>query len=84
MIILVAWTTKIFLHSEKPVMGLVGHYENGVSFYQALSVPHIASWVVAMLFFGTLLSVTGISIYISKRSAAEISEFGQHRSMWRI
>lgn len=77
MIILVAWTTKIFLHADKPVGGPLG-------FYRALAVPPIPSWFVAILFFGTLLSVLGISIYIAKRSTAEISEFGAHRSLWRI
>src|SRR5438067_3448257 len=77
MIILVAWTTKIFLHADEPISGLVG-------FYHALAVRHIPSWFVAVLFFGTLLSVIGISIYISKQSAAEVGEFGTHRSLWRI
>src|SRR5438094_630743 len=47
MIILVAWTTKIFLHAKEPVTGIVG-------FYHALAVQHIPSWFVAILFFGTL------------------------------
>ena len=84
MIILVAWTTKIFLHADKPITALVGNPKNGMSFYQALAVAHIQSWLVAALFVGTLASVVGISIYIAKKSAAEISEFGSHRSLWRI
>ena len=85
MIVLVAWMTKIVMHSEKPITGLVGRpQDGGMSFYQALAVPHVHSWFVAILFLGTFASVIGISIYISKKSSAEITEFGQHRTLWRI
>lgn len=85
MIILVAWTTKIVIHSDKPITTIIGHSaDGGMSFYQALAVAHIHSWFVAILFLGTFASVIGISIYISKKSAAEVGEFGTHRSLWRI
>jgi hypothetical protein len=54
------------------------------SFYRALRVGHIPSWLVAFILVGTLVSVIGITIYVSKRSSGEISEFGTHRSLWRI
>src|SRR3954447_24431826 len=46
MIILVAWTTKIFLHATMAMNSFS-------SFYQALHVGHIPSWVVAMVFVST-------------------------------
>jgi uncharacterized membrane protein len=76
-LILVAWLTKIFLHATAPITDLV-------SFYRALRIGHIPSWVVAMVFVGTFISVISITIYVSKRSSGEISEFGTHRSLWRI
>ncbi|MEP7071964.1 MAG: DUF2270 domain-containing protein [Verrucomicrobiota bacterium] len=76
-LIMVAWVTKIFLHPAAPITGIVG-------FYHALRVGHIPSWLVATVFVATLTSVIGITIYVSKRSTGEISEFGTHRSLWRI
>ncbi len=46
-LIMVAWVTKIFLHASEPI-DTVG------SFYRALSVGHIRSWLVAFIFGGTL------------------------------
>jgi uncharacterized membrane protein len=76
-LILIAWLTKIFLHATAPITDLI-------SFYRALRIGHIPSWVVAMVFVGTFISVIAITIYVSKRSSGEISEFGTHRSLWRI
>src|SRR5215831_821586 len=76
-LILIAWLTKIFLHATAPINDLV-------SFYHALRIGHIPSWLVAAVFVGTFVSVTSITIYVSKRSSGEISEFGTHRSLWRI
>ena len=76
-LILVAWLTKIFLHATAPITDVV-------SFYRALHIGHIPSWFVAMVFVGTFISVISITIYVSKRSSGEISEFGTHRSLWRI
>jgi uncharacterized membrane protein len=77
-IILVAWVTKIFLHAEPPGIHSWG------TFYRALKVQSIPSWFVAVLFMGTVISVIGIIFYIGKRSTGEISEFGAHRSLWRL
>ncbi len=76
-LILVAWVTKIFLHAPKAM-------EGPLDFYRALRVGHIPSWLVAFVFAGTFAIVIGITIYVSKKSSGEISEFGTHRSLWRI
>ena len=76
-LILVAWITKIFLHAPTAM-------DSPVSFYHALRVGHIPSWLVALVFVGTFVSVISITIYVSKKSSGEISEFGTHRSLWRI
>ena len=76
-LILVAWVTKIFLHAPTAMDSLS-------SFYHALRVGHIPSWLVALVFVSTFVSVIGITIYVSKKSSGEISEFGTHRSHWRI
>src|SRR6266487_3205947 len=76
-LIMVAWVTKIFLHATAPINDIV-------SFYHALRIGHIPSWLVALVFAGTFVSVIAITIYVSKRSSGEISEFGTHRSLWRI
>src|SRR6516225_110596 len=76
-LILVAWLTKVFLHANAPI-------NDFVSFYHALRIGHIPSWLVALVFAGTFISVISIAVYVSKRSSGEISEFGTHRSLWRI
>jgi len=76
-LIMVAWITKIFLHATQPMNGVP-------DFYRALRIGHIPSWLVAFIFVATLLSVIGITVYVSKKSTGEISEFGTHRSLWRI
>ena len=77
-IILVAWVTKIFLHADPKI-------ESFASFYAALRVGEsIPSWFVACIFIGTCVTVIGITVFISRKSSGEISEFGTHRSLWRI
>ena len=78
LIILTAWVTKIFLHAKPPITSFE-------SFYQALAVgTSIPSWLVALIFIGGVTSVIGITIYIAKNTTGEISEFGTHRSLWKI
>jgi uncharacterized membrane protein len=78
MIILAAWVTKIFLHANPPITSFA-------SFYQAMAVgTSIPSWLVAIVFLGTFTSVISITIYIARKTTGEISEFGAHRSLWRI
>lgn len=82
-IILVAWITKIFLHAEPEIDTLWGAGPR--SFYAALHVgSSIPSWLVLVLFLATFVSVVAMSVYISRKSSGEISEFGAHRSLWRI
>jgi uncharacterized membrane protein len=76
-LIMVAWVTKIFLHATVPLTG-------PVAFYRALGIGHIPAWIVACIFIGTFVSVIGITIYVGKKTSGEISEFGAHRSLWRI
>jgi uncharacterized membrane protein len=76
-LILVAWITKIFLHAPKAM-------EGPLDFYRALRVGHIPSWLVAFVMIATFISSIGLAVYVSKKSSGEISEFGTHRSLWRI
>jgi len=77
LLIIIAWIIKIFLHASEPI-------ESFGAFYRALRVGHIAPWFVAVIFAGTLVTVIGIAIYVGKKTSGEISEFGSHRSLWRI
>jgi hypothetical protein len=74
---MVAWVTKIFLHASMTLDGVP-------AFYRALRVGHIPSWLVAFIFVATLASVIGITIYVSKKTTGEVSEFRTHRSLWKI
>lgn len=76
-LIMVAWVTKIFLHAVEPIT-------SGHALYRALRVGHIPAWLVAFVFIATFLSVISITIYVGKKSSGEITEFGTHRSLWRI
>ncbi len=76
-LIVVAWITKLFLHANAAV-------DSFPAFYRALRVGHIPAWFVALIFGGTLISVIGITIYVGKKTTGEISEFGAHRSLWKI
>jgi len=76
-LIMIAWITKIFLHANEPIHDVF-------SFYRSMNVGHIPAWLVGFIFVGTLASVIGITIYVGQKSSGEISEFGTHRSLWRI
>src|SRR3954467_5791187 len=52
-LIMVAWVTKLFLHAAEPI-------DTPLAFYRALSVGHIHSWFVAVIFAGTFGLVIGI------------------------
>jgi uncharacterized membrane protein len=78
LIVLTAWTTKIFLHADPKIVSLR-------TFYDALHVgTSIPSWLVAGVFVITVATVACIIAYASKKSSGEISEFGTHRSLWRL
>src|SRR3989440_5564379 len=76
-LILVAWVRKIFLHAAHAMEGVP-------DCYRAFRVGHMPSSLVAFVFVATFASVITITIYVSKKSSGEISEFGTHRSLWRI
>jgi uncharacterized membrane protein len=77
-IIMVAWLTKIFLHASPPITSFS-------TFYHALAVgASIPWWLVAIVFVSTFVSVIGVSVYITRKSSGEISEFGTHRSLWKL
>lgn len=83
-IILVAWITKIFLHGHPNPQDPTSHIDSVATFYAALKVGQIPSWLVAAMLFGTLISVFGMVFYITKKGSGEIGEFGSHRTLWRI
>jgi uncharacterized membrane protein len=76
-LILLAWITKIFLHAPTAI-------DSPRSFYHALRVGHIPSWMVMLVLAGTFVSVIGITVYVGQKTSGEISEFGTHRSLWRL
>ena len=76
-LIMIAWVYEDF-PSRHRTDRFVG------AFYRALRVGHIPSWLVAIIFVGTLVTVIGIAIYVGRKTSGEISEFGSHRSLWRI
>jgi len=76
-VILVAWVTKIFLHAKEPIVGWR-------TFYEALSVGHsIPPWFVAVVFFGTMVAVIGVSMWIAMKSSNEFNDFSPRRK-WGI
>ena len=77
-LIMIAWVLKIFHSCHRNRSSSIG------AFYRALRVGHIPSWFVAIIFVGTLVTVIGIAIYVGRKTSGEISEFGSHRSLWRI
>ena len=76
-LIIIAWVMKLFLHASEPI-------ESFGAFYRAMRVGHIPPWFVLFIFLGTLITVIGLAIYVGRRTSGEISEFGNHRSLWRI
>ena len=77
MVILTAWVTKIFLHSKI-------HINSPEDFYHALAVSGFPSWVVAVTFVLTFLSVISLTIYVAQKVPGEVSDFGSRRNAWRL
>jgi len=76
-IIIVAWTLKIFVHAQEPIDSIG-------AFYRALAVQSLPSWTACIIFFGTVLVVIGLIIYVSRISSEEVGEFSTTRSsLWR-
>ncbi len=77
LIIIVAWTLKIFVHAQPPI-------DSFGAFYGALAVQSLPAWVAAIIFFGTILLVVVSLIYVSRLSTEEVGEFhGARTSLWR-
>ena len=76
-LIMVAWVTKIFLHATEPI----DDFWLVLSHAQRRPHPIVAGRVHLR---GNLRLVIGITIYVGKKTTGEISEFGAHRSLWKI
>ncbi len=77
-IIMVAWTMKIFVHAQTPILSFK-------DFYQALAVHELPAWFACLVYFGTIISITVLTFYFSRTSSEEVSEFGSgNSSLWRI
>jgi len=77
LVILAAWISKLFMHAKEPITSARG-------FYHALAVKGLPSWAVAILFVMTYGTVIGITVFVARKTSGEVSEFGAHRSAWRI
>jgi len=76
--ILLAWTLKIFVHAGTPI-------DSVASFYAALKVHELPSWLACVVYVGTFVLMIGLVAYVSRTSSEEVSEFGSsHSDLWRI
>ncbi|MEI8313133.1 MAG: DUF2270 domain-containing protein, partial [Verrucomicrobiota bacterium] len=77
-IIMVAWTMKILIHAQTPINSIG-------AFYNALAVRELPAWLASIVFLGTIISITGLTIFAARTSSEEVSEFGSgNSSLWRI
>lgn len=77
-IIMVAWTMKVFIHAATPIHSFG-------EFYRALAVQELPAWLACAVYFGTILSITTLTLYVARTSSEEVSEFGSgNSSLWRI
>ncbi|HRJ73948.1 MAG TPA: DUF2270 domain-containing protein, partial [Terrimicrobiaceae bacterium] len=77
-IIMVAWTLKVFVHAKEPI-------DSVGAFYRSLSVHALPAWFACIVYAGTILTVTALMLYVSRKSSEEVSEFGaSNSSLWRI
>ncbi|MFY8215126.1 MAG: DUF2270 domain-containing protein, partial [Chthoniobacterales bacterium] len=76
-IIMLAWSVKIVMHARPEI----NSFE---SLYKAFAAAALPSWFNMMIFFGTIVIVVWMSVFISRRSSGEISEFGSNGSLWRV
>ncbi len=77
-IILVAWTLKVMIHAPTPIQSFR-------AFYDALAVHELPAWLAAAVYFGTMIVVTLLVIYVSRTSSEEVTEFENgNRSLWKI
>jgi len=77
-IIMLAWTLKIFVHAKEPIT-------SWDVFYQSLAVHELPAWFACTVYIGTIVIVTSLMIYVSRKSSEEVSEFGSsNSSLWRL
>jgi len=77
-IIMVAWTMKILIHAQTPIHSFG-------AFYKALAVQELPAWLACIVYFGTIISITLLTLYVARTSSEEVSEFGAgNSSLWRI
>lgn len=77
-IIMVAWTLKIFVHPDRPI-------DSFSAFYESLAVHELPAWFACIVYFGTIIIVSILVFYVSRKSSEEVSEFGSsNSSLWRI
>ncbi len=78
-LILSAWLTKIYLHAPTPV-------DSWETFYEAVAAGHgMPAWLVVGVFALTCVGVVGTTLYISRVSPGEFTEFGsRNRSLWKV
>jgi len=77
-VIMVAWTMKIFIHTQVPIHSFG-------DFYNALAVRELPAWLASIVFFGTIVAITGLTLFVARTTSEEVSEFGSgNSSLWRI
>lgn len=77
-IIMVAWTLKVFVHAPEPINSIG-------AFYRALAVHALPAWFACLVYVGTVVAVTALMFYVSRKSSEEVSEFSAgNSSLWRI
>ena len=77
-IIIMAWTLKIFVHPNQPIVSFS-------AFYESLAVHELPAWFACIVYFGTIITVTFLVVYVARNSSEEVSEFGSsNSSLWRI
>jgi uncharacterized membrane protein len=77
-IIMIAWTIKIFIHTEPPIHSFG-------EFYNALAMRELPAWLANAVYFGTIIAVTGLTFLALRTTSEEVSEFGSgNSSLWRI
>lgn len=77
LVILAAWSVKVLMHSRVPIT-------NVSTFYQALGVKGFPSWAVLVVFLFTYGALGALTIWTTRHSSGEISEFGARRTDWNI
>lgn len=77
-IIMIAWTMKLFIYAQTPVHSFG-------EFYNALAVRELPAWLVCTVYFGTIVAITGLTLFVAHTTSDEVSEFGsENSSLWRI